>query len=145
MRAFATVLLSLSLFACAKKAPETPEPEAAPKAEITAQIPDGPDAKKFARSLVETSLEDIAPSGSSDFSMTMNFAMDGSYTAEGMAELGGETLECTETGTWAIDSMDGEKANMDWSITKTNCPNRDNGNTQRVALQLGNPPKVSFR
>lgn len=146
MRVLTSVVVALTLAACGgKKAPETPEPAEAPKAEITAEIPEGPDAKKFTRALADSGLQDLAPSGSSDFSMSLQFALDGTYTGEGVAELGGETLECTETGTWSIDSMDGEQASMNWTITKTNCPNRTNGDTQRVAVQLGNPPKVSFR
>ncbi len=142
-----TVLSALLLIsACGKKTTSEPVAAAPAKAEFTAEMPNSPEAKKFARQLTGAPLEDISPTGSSNFNMSFTFDGDGSFTATGVAELGGETLECNETGTWRIDTMDSTKANMDWNITKTNCPNRDNGSSQRVLLEFtGDTHKISFR
>ena len=139
-----TILSALLLIsACGKKT--TSEPVAA-KAAFTAEMPDSPEAKKFARQLTGNPLVDVSPTGSSNFNLTVTFGTDGSFTSTGQAELGGETLECEEVGTWRIDSMDSTKANMDWTLSKTNCPNRENGSTQRVLLEFtADDFKISFR
>jgi hypothetical protein len=127
-----------------KKAPEAAAAERADNA-ITIDIP--ADAKAFANKLLKTTVDRFNPTGSSEFTYTeMTFAGDGTWTAKGNLRLGGETIDCVEDGTWRIDSMNGDDAVMDWTLTKTNCPSRDSGTEQRVSMSIdGDNVKISFR
>ncbi len=146
MRAL-VVLALVAAAGCKKKQPEpAAEPSAPKKAQITAEIPEGAEARAFAEKLVANGLQDINPTGSSDFSMTLEFRPDGHYAGKGHAELGGETLDCEETGTWRIEEMVDGKARVEWTIVRTNCPNRDGGSSDRALVGFaGKEASVSFR
>lgn len=146
MRTVLPLLVLPTLVACGNKKEAAPAAAAEAAPALTVEMPEDPGAKKFAKQLIDTKVENLNPTGSSDFKMAMSFQPDGTWTGTGFAELGGETLDCDEVGTWKIDTMDGESALMDWTITKTNCPNRENGASQRVQFQFaGTTYKVSFR
>ena len=149
MRSTVLALSLVALCACGKKSPST-EPAAAAAAKsgpaITAEMPDDASARQFAKQLVAQELTGLNPTGSSDFSLSITFAGDGTWVSAGHAELGGETLDCQESGTWRIDEMEGDKAVMDWTIAQTTCPNRSSGETQRVSVAfVGDTPKIAFR
>ncbi|NCG20793.1 MAG: hypothetical protein GWP91_17430 [Rhodobacterales bacterium] len=146
MRTITVLTVLLLIASCGKKTATETAAVAPPRSAFTAEMPDSPEAKKFAKQLTGSPLRGVSPTGSSNFNLHLTFAADGSFTSTGQAELGGETLECEEVGTWRIDSMDGIKANMDWTLAKTNCPNRENGSTQRVLLEFtADDFKISFR
>ena len=137
-------LAALLLVSACKKKEETPAAAKGPQ--ITASIPDSPEARQFAKKLISAEVSGLNPTGSSDLSMTIHFKGDGSWTSVGHAELGGETLDCDEVGSWEIDQMEGAKAVMNWTITKTTCPNRENNQAQRVQMEFTDTTyKVSFR
>ena len=142
-------LAALSIGGC-KKTNSTPAAAAAEpapaKSKLTVEMPDDPAARKLAEDLIAKGLKRLNPTGSSDFSMDFTFAGDGTWTATGEADLAGETLDCEENGTWKIDEMVEAKGRIEWAIEKTNCPNRNNGDTQRALVGFeGDEAKVSFR
>jgi predicted small lipoprotein YifL len=141
-----TALLALlTLMACGKKAPTEPA-AAAPEPAMNVEMPSSADAKNFAKQFTAEAISHLNPTGSSDLAMEISFAGDGTWTSTGLAKLGPETLDCDENGTWKIEEMDGAAAIMEWAIIKTDCPNRENGQTQRVQFEFsGATYKVSFR
>lgn len=143
----ALAALVLSTSACKKASPEpAAAPEAEPKAEMAVEMPREPAAMKLAERLVADGLSGVNPSGSSDFSMAFTFQPNGHWAGKGHAELGGESLDCEETGTWKIDTMEGEQGIVQWSIVRTNCPNRTAGDMQRALVGFqGKEATISFR
>ena len=147
MRLFLLVTAALLFTACKKKeAAPAAAPAAAPKTELAVQMPHEASAKKLAEKLIANGLENVNPTGSSDFSMKYTFKPDGHWSGDGHAELGGETLDCDETGTWRIEEMVEEKGRVEWTIVRTNCPNREAGAVQRALIGFeGKEASISFR
>ncbi len=148
MRTSLTLLFAVTaLTACGEKKAPASAGSTPTKASFTADIPEGSAAKAFAGKLLKTTVSDFNPTGSSEFVYTaMNFVGDGTWNAAGNLSLGGESVDCSEAGTWRIDAMDGDNAVMDWKTEKTNCPSRDAGIEQRVSMSIsGEDYKISFR
>ncbi len=146
MRLSLLVAAALLFTACKKKEAAPAAAPEAPKAELSVQMPHEASAKKLAEKLIANGLENVNPTGSSDFSMKYTFKGDGNWSGEGHAELGGETLDCVETGTWRIDEMLEEKGRVEWTIVRTNCPNREAGAAQRALVGFeGKEATISFR
>lgn len=147
--ALVLALTALSFTGCKKKdaEPAAAEAEPAPKAAaMTVEHPDTPEGKKFAEKLIANGLSNINPTGSSNFSMSFVFKGNGQWTATGLAELGGETLECEEAGKWKVEDMVEEKGRLEWTIERSNCPNRSAGDSQRALVAFdGKDATVSFR
>lgn len=143
------------LVACGKKqAPEPAgdQPAAAPAGELTAEMPDTPEAKAFAKRLVETTVTDWDPlGGASGVELrykTLTFQPDGSWTAEAALTADFESFECKEVGTWSIDEAESDSAaTMNWEVRKTTCPTREAGDALRVkmGIQKGGEYKIAFR
>lgn len=128
------LIVALAVAGCQK----TP-PEAAPSkgVEITAEMPDTPEARAFAARLIETELTGLNPTGASEFQFEkMTFSPEGTYEADARLEVGGEAADCEEVGTWRIDEMADAGAIMEWTVTKTTCANRSAGEQTRVELAL---------
>jgi len=140
------VVAGLLCTACGgKKAPVAAGEGAPTSGALTIDVP--ADAKGFASKLMKTTVSGFNPTGSSEFTYTnMTFADDGTWTAQGDLSLGGESIACVEDGTWMIDTMSGDNAVMNWTVTKTTCPSRDSGTEQRVNVAIdGSDVKISFR
>lgn len=137
---------ALTVTACKKKEPEVAAPEPAPKAEMSVKMPREAAAKKLAEKIVANGLERVMVTGTSDFTMDFTMKGDGKWSGVGLAKLGGETLECQETGDWEIAEMNGEKGVIEWTIVRTNCPNRTSGDSQRALVGFeGKEATISFR
>lgn len=147
MRILLTAVALLSIAACKKKPQEpaaAPEPE--PKVELSVEMPREAAAMKLAERLVADGLTGVNPTGSSEFSMNFTFHPTGNWSGKGHAELGGESLDCEEAGTWKIDTMEGDKGIVQWAIVRTNCPNRNGGDVQRALVGFeGKEHTISFR
>lgn len=144
--------------ACGKKNTAT-EATAAPSSStpapsetaLTAEMPDTPEARAFAKLLIKTEVTGLEPTGGDDvvFEYTsLTFSADGRWKAEGYVEASFEKMECMEVGTWTIDEATrNDTATMNWTVSKTNCAMRENGTTQRVQMTIpkSGPPKIMFR
>jgi hypothetical protein len=147
MRLFLPILFAAAITGCGSK--KAPEAAAAPaKPEITASIPDSPEATALAEMLIERGISDWSPTGSRDFKWTKaTFRPDGALSVEAKINAGGETIECPETGTWSIAEAESKSGGIvEWDIVKTSCATRDNGTSQRIQLTFsGSETKISFR
>ncbi len=137
----------LSTLGC-KKEVAAPPAQATPKAPaLTAEMPDSPEARKFARGLLDNPITNWSPIDDRTFIYTsMSFAPDGTWTADAELTAGGESVPCKEVGEWSIDKAESEvKATMDWTIVKSSCA-RENGSTQRVSATRNEAQyKISYR
>lgn len=146
MRPSAILLCTaLSLVACKKKEAAPAAAPAPAEPEMTVQMPHEAEAKKMAEKLVANGIQNANPTGSTDFSMDYSFKPDGNWSSKGHAELGGETLDCQETGTWKIEEMVEEKARVEWTIVRTNCPNREAGSERGLVGYEGKIATVTYR
>ena len=140
----ALLIVATLTTACGEK--KAPEPAAASADSITnADVP--PEAKAFANRLLKTTISSFNPTGATEFTYTaMTFNSDGTWVTKATLRLGGESVDCEETGSWLIDSMNGDSALMEWKVTQTNCPARASGTEQRVSVLLdGDDVKISYR
>ena len=147
MRSMVFLSLTLLTIGCGPKTPATPAP-AEEAVKIDVSMPDSPDASAFATQIIEQGISDWSPTGSRDFKWTSaDFHADGSLKVQAKIDVGGETMECPETGTWSIDSVDSASSGiLEWTIVKTSCATREDGAQQRVQLTYtGSEAKISFR
>lgn len=139
--AVALVLIApLVATACKKKEPEpagrnADTSEQAPR--FTAAMPDTPEARQFARRLVELTVNGWSPTASSDFELNaMTFAVDGTWKATGHVTSGVDNYECIENGTWGIsDAESATSASVDLVVARA-CPNRNKGDVNRVKIMV---------
>lgn len=156
---YALALLTLAA-GCGKKAAEpeaaaeAPAEEAAPApAAMSAQMPDTKEAKAFAKTLVGTTVSNWSPldgsGGGGELEYKeMTFDPSGSWAANAVLELGMDTVDCKESGTWAIDEAESkETATMSWKLDKTDCPSRETGVDLRVKMSItgGGQTKIMMR
>ena len=148
MRTIISIVSMLFIVGCgAKKTTET-APVAEPEPQKDVAMPDSAEARAFAKLVVENDISDWSPTGSRDFKwVSADFKADGSLKVSAKIEAGGEVIECPETGTWSIDSAESKTSGIiEWTIAKTSCATRDDGNSQRVQLSYsGTTAKISFR
>ncbi len=138
-------LAVLFLGACAKK-PVEPAPAAAAKPEITADIPDSKEARKFANRLVGHTLTDWSPTDSRSFMWDeVTFSANGNFTAKAAIVASGERITCDEIGTWRIDKgVSNTSATMDWNIKKTDCASREAPATLRVSFTFAEDGTINI-
>ncbi len=138
--------LSLTMFSLAACAPKPSVPAASGAAEAPAEsiaganIPAGEASKAFAQKLVKFEAKDFRPTdapGARFTYRTIDFRGDNTWVAIAQMEAAGETLDCKEAGTWAMDSTDDEHtATMSWKLDKTSCAGRPSENTLRVKVNI---------
>lgn len=153
MRLLSTLVIAATVLACGKKAPpEAPADDDDEAQAITAEMPDTPEARKYARRLVDTTVSNWQAAGGATGAVVnytaLTFAPDGTWSAEAMFEADFEEIECKETGTWTIAAADSaETATMEWHLGKTSCPAREAGETTRVEMTLfrNGEVKIAYR
>ncbi len=123
-----------------KKSPGEAAAESAP-AETALNVPSDGNSKKFAETLLGTTITGFRPSdsGGGKFEYnTLSFAADNTWKADGYVEIMDERMECTESGTWEMEPADSAKtATVAWTVTQTDCPSRETGTSLRAVLTLG--------
>ena len=68
---------------------------------------------------------------------SITFNADNTFRADGLVSVMDEEMDCIETGTWNMDAASSETtANMDWTITATDCPSRQAPIQLRLQLVL---------
>ena len=147
MRTLTFVAISMAVIGCGPKAPTTTAP-VEETVTIDVAMPDSPDATAFATTIIERGISDWSPTGSRDFKWTKaSFSPDGTLKVNAKIDVGGETMECPETGSWSIDSVESASSGIiEWTVVKTSCATREDGATQRVQLSYsGSETKISFR
>jgi hypothetical protein len=130
------VLPLLLISACAKKPTETSPASEPAKPEITAEMPDSKEARKFAQRLIAYTLTEWSPTNDKAFMWdAVSFSADGNFTAQAALVASGERIACDEIGHWRIDKgVSTSTATMDWDIIKTDCPSREAPATLRVSF-----------
>ena len=135
-------LLFLSLFlnvADAKKSKggetETTVPE--DKSEKLGDVPNDSNSKKFAKQLVSTDINNFSPDAEGLRYNKMTFNGDNTWKAEAVVHVMDEEMECHESGTWKMDPASSTTvANMNWTISSTDCPTRQAPQELRVEVTL---------
>ena len=127
---------------------EAPAAEAAP---APTDAPADATSRKYLDRLLHVAIVDFKPidtTGASFVYKTMTFNEGNTWSAAGMVEMDGETMDCTESGGWVMDPAESDaKAAVAWTIVKTDCPGRDVGIETRAELTLdkGALADVRFR
>ena len=123
-----------------KKGSDGAAADSAPAASAL-NVPDDGNSKKFAETLLGTTITGFRPSdsGGGKFEYnTLSFAADNTWKADGYVEIMDERMECTESGTWEMEPAESAKtATVAWTVTKTDCPSRESGTSLRVVMTLG--------
>jgi hypothetical protein len=143
----------LLLTACGEKAvapaPAPVEAASAASSEPTPDTPSDAASRAFAKRLLSTPVSDFRPGeGGVDFVYrSLTFRGDNSFVAEARMSFDGESIDCTETGTWTMDAASGDgQASMTWAMTKTTCAGRPANVDTRVQLTAdGGGWKVEVR
>jgi hypothetical protein len=151
-----TLVLSL-LLACGPKA--APQPVAAAAAEAApsgasldgAKLPGDAASRSFAKRLVTTPIVDFSPTEGGGIAFTwtrVTFGGDNAWRAEGrMRDPEGETVSCTESGTWELEPAESEGvAIVALAQAQGDCPGRPSTGTARYRLLAeGDGWKVQVR
>jgi hypothetical protein len=135
-------LLSPAALAKKKKKDKGADAPAAAGPDLSAmQVPDDKASREFAENLVRIEINDFRPSdgGGAKFEYTsLGFAPDNSWKAAGYIEIQDERMECTESGTWSMETAESTKtATISWTLAKTDCPGREAGGETRAEVTLG--------
>ncbi len=135
----ALVLLAAMLVpgaALAKKKKD--EPVAPVEVVVEPNTPTDGASKKFAKHLVAAQIANFKPSdagGATFLYASLRFNPDNTWVAEAFVEMGGERMDCTESGAWTMEPAESDSVGMvAWSLDKTNCPGRESGATTRAKL-----------
>ncbi|MBT3223053.1 MAG: hypothetical protein HN348_28605 [Proteobacteria bacterium] len=122
------------LVGCGKKGAPQAAADSGPA--FTVEMPEGADARSYAKGVVGLTIVNWSPIGNSDFKWkSAAFAPDGGFSAVAWLTVGGEELDCEESGTWKVNSVDSSaQGTIEWTIDDTDCPNRDNGTQQRAQI-----------
>ncbi|TNE88605.1 MAG: hypothetical protein EP330_14640 [Deltaproteobacteria bacterium] len=154
------ISLALTLAACGKKttpepaaaAAETSEPAPAVAEAMTVAMPAGADAKKFTQNLVDANIRDFKPTGTGGSVQfvykTLDFAGNGTWSADASVEANFEEIPCKESGTWTVEAVDSAQVGtITWTVDKTSCAMREGGESTRgqVTLGKGDEFTVAFR
>lgn len=135
----ATFTIVSLLTACGEKSPSAVTPAAAGAPKISMTVPDG--AKPFVAQLIETSTSNFSPTDSDGavFEYTrLQFAGDGTWSADGYVEAMDEKMECSESGTWSVEeARSSTVATISWTLTNTSCVGRDKGSETRAEVTVG--------
>ncbi len=152
MRTALILVPALALACGGKDKSSTAAPEAAAAADPTASldIPGDADSKKFANALLDLEITNFKPSDGAGALFkydTMDFAGDNTWSGAGFVEMGGERMECTESGKWSMDpAVSASEADMTWTLDATDCAGREAGADTRVNITLNDDGwDVAFR
>ena len=116
--------------------PVTPESTDA-KSDKLGNVPSDDASKKFAKKLLDTDINNFSPDAEGLRYNKMTFNADNTWIANAVVSVMDEEMECQESGAWTMDSAKSDTvANMDWSITKTDCPTRQAPMDLRVEVTL---------
>ena len=116
--------------------PVTSEPTEE-NAEKLGDVPSDGTSKKFAKKLLSTDINNFSPDAEGLRYNKMTFNADNTWVADAVVSVMDEEMECHESGTWSMDAAKSNTvANMDWSITKTDCPTRQAPMNLRVEVTL---------
>jgi len=139
-------LIPLLLGACAKKPIEPATPSAEAKPEVTAEIPDSKEARKFANRLIGYTLTEWSPINNKSFMWdNVSFSPDGTFRAAAAIVASGERMSCDEIGTWRVDkAVSNTSAIMDWDVTKTDCASREKPPALRVSFSFAEDGTVKI-
>lgn len=148
-----TLPLLVLLAACGEKAPPanagSASSESAP-ANVSGAPSDGA-SQSFARALVGLDIKDFSASGAAGATFvyrSFRFNPDGTFAADGFVKIEDESMDCRESGTWAMDPADSATvASVSWKVADTNCAGRESGAETRAKIDLSNPadPQFSYR
>ncbi len=146
----ASLVLGGSALAGKKKKKGSDAPAAAtPKAAAVPTTPDDAASKKFGVKLISSSLLAFRPNdtGGATFQYDkMTFAADNTWSAAGWVEFDDEKMECTETGTWAMEPAESDKvATVSWTVASTDCAGREAGSEVRAQLTLSKDGTIDAR
>ena len=123
-----------------KKDGDAPAAASGPAASAL-NVPDDGNSKKFAETLLGTTITGFRPSdsGGGKFEYnTLAFLADNTWKADGYVEIMDERMECTESGTWEMEPAESAKtATVAWTVTQTDCPSRETGTALRAVMTLG--------
>ncbi|MFT5457706.1 MAG: hypothetical protein ACI9K2_004204 [Myxococcota bacterium] len=136
----------LMLAACAKQpgSPATPSPASV----LQVQLPAEAGAPDFARTLIGHPVTDWSPTGDRSFLYdTLTMAPDGSFSAAAHLAAGGETVPCTEAGTWSVEAVESETAGtIGLALAQTDCATRSAGTELRLRISReGDRYSISYR
>jgi len=143
----ALVTLSFSTTAVAKKKKKkASEEQTEESVAYSDTLPSDGTSKKFAESLIETSIKDFKPTdavGAKFVYNTLAFAPDATWKADGYVEMMDERMDCTENGTWSMEAADSaDVATISWVVATTDCAGRDAGVEIRAQLTIGKDGSV---
>ena len=105
--------------------------------EKASNVPNDKASQAFAAKLLETTGKGFSPNAMGLTYTAISFNADNTFRAEGLVSVMDENMDCVETGTWNMDAASSETtANMDWTITATDCPSRQAPIQLRLELVL---------
>lgn len=107
------------------------------KNEQAANVPADKTSQAFADQLLKTTGKGFSPNAMGLTYTSITFNADNTFRADGLVSVMDEEMDCIETGTWNMDAASSETtANMDWTITSTDCPSRQAPIQLRLQLVL---------
>ncbi len=141
------VILMLALTGCPKT-----EEAAAPVSrtpQIGAHLPQDATSKTYIGQLVDTEFKNFRPveGGGAILNYdTMGFRPDGSWSADGGVSIMEDKMECTESGSWAMDAASSETvAVVTWTVANTDCASRKPGSETRAQITLKSGGQYQFQ
>jgi len=145
-----TLLFALTL-ACGEKeetSTAAAEEAATPSSSV---VPDDKNSQAFAKKLYSLDVKRFRPVEGDGIKLeysSFTFKPDGTWVALGAVSVADESMECKETGNWAMDAAETkDTATMTWTMNSTNCAGRETPHEQRVEVTIldGGQFKVKFR
>ena len=125
----------------------------APKGESIdgASYPNDANSKSFVEKLIRTDIKDFRPTdaggGAGFIYKSVDFKADNSWAAASQMTADGETIDCTEQGTWSIDPAESDAtAATTLEMTRSNCAGRPDKDTMRLKITIEKGEyKIVFR
>ena len=137
----ALALALVSPVALAKKKKKGGDAPAAEAAAPATNVPDDGDSKKFADALMAAKIEGFRPTDGEGAKFeydTLSFDAGNTWKAAGFVEIMDEKMECSESGTWAMEPAESAKvATVSWKVTASDCPGVDKDRESRAVLTVG--------
>jgi len=129
-----------------KKGQEEEVAAPAPK-KVATKLPGDANSKAFGEALMAATISEFAPpdTGVEFFYETFDFAPGNTWTAKAYLDVAGDRFDCVESGTWSIDAADSKTVGpVNWTVTETNCPGRENGVETRAQMTILEDGDVSY-
>jgi len=141
-----SLILCLAAIGCGKKDTATAAPV---QAEVKPETPADANSEKFAAALIGLNITGFRPmdAGAGKFVYeTLSFEADNSWRADGYIEIAGETMECAESGSWAMEPAESASiAVMTWTVGSTDCINMTEGDRRYRVTLSGDDISVEAR